>query len=130
MIPGGSAAVTRAMIIAQSLGYTEVHLWGADSSFEEGDTHIRKSTTEERIMPLLCAGRVFQTSPWMAVQANDFKALLPMLRDRLGLEIVVHGDGLLPHVARWMGCKTDLENSLQKFLREWRFKFRNVWATH
>ena len=48
---------------------------------------------------------------------------------RLGLRIIVHGDGLLPHIAMIRGCETDLENSLQKFLREWRFKFRNVWAT-
>lgn len=127
MVVGGSAAVTRAMILVAPIGYREIHLYGADSSHADGDTHIRKSTTEERRMPLMCAGKVFDTSPWMAVQVNDFKVLLPMIKDRLKLEIVVHGDGLLPHVAMWLGCKTDLETAAQKFRREWRFKLRNVW---
>ena len=127
MVIGGSAAVTRAMILAAPIGYREIHIYGGDSSHSDADTHIRKSTTEERRMPIMCAGRVFMTSPWMAVQANDFKALLPLLVDRLRIDITVHGDGLLPHIARWKGCKTDLETSAQKFRREWRFKLNNVW---
>lgn len=128
MVIGGSAAVTRAMVLVMPMGYREVHLYGADSSHAEGDTHIRKSTTEEGRMAVMCAGRVFETSPWMAVQARDFEVLLPMMT-RLGIELVVHGDGLIPHIAMWRGCKTDLENQAQKFMREWRFKFRNLWQT-
>ena len=128
MVIGGSAAVTRAMILAAPMGYNPIHLYGADSSHADGDTHIRKSTTEEGRMALMCAGRVFETSPWMAVQAKDFQILLPKMRD-MGLDVIVHGDGLIPHMAMMMGCKTDLETPAQKFLREWRFKFRNIWAT-
>lgn len=128
MVIGGSAAVTRAMLLCPSMGYTTIHLYGADSSHADGDTHIRQSTTVERRMAIQCAGRTFQTSPWMAVQATDFQKLYPVMRDHLHIEVIVHGDGLLPHIAMWMGAKTDLENPAQKFAREWRFKFRNLWA--
>ena len=126
MVIGGSAAVTRAMVLVAPMGYREIHLYGADSSHADGDTHIRKSTTEEGRMALMVAGRAFETSPWMAVQAEDFKTLMPIMT-RLGLRVIVHGDGLIPHLAMQLGCETDLETSAQKFRREWRFKLRNVW---
>ena len=107
MVTGGSAAVTRCMHLVQPLGYKEVHLWGADSSFIQKDTHIRQSTTVERTMPLLTNKRVFETAPWMAQQVEDFKILVPAFTKFYGIRITVHGDGLLPHVARTMtktGC--------------------------
>ena len=74
----------------------------------------------------MVAGRAFETSPWMAVQAEDFKTLMPLMT-RLGLRVIVHGDGLIPHLAMQLGCETDLETTAQKFRREWRFKLGNVW---
>ena len=130
MIPGGSAAVTRGMIIAQTLGYTDVHLWGADSSFEEnGDTHIRKSTTLEKRMLVNCGGRVFETAPWMTVQIQDFKTLAPPLRDNYGVTFTVHGDGLLPQVAASMGFAVDWRLGVKQFLRQWKWNVVNLWQT-
>ena len=127
MVLGGSAAVVRAMILAMPMGYKKIHIYGADSSFAKGDTHIRKSTTTERIMAILCAGRVFETAPWMAKQAEDFKALIKTMSVLTDIEFIVHGDGLIPHIAMMMGLKTDLENSFSRFLREWRSKARTLW---
>ena len=107
MVIGGTAAVTRCMVLAQTLGYTEIHLWGCDSSFSEGDTHIRQSTTKEKRVKVGVAGKAFETAPWMAQQAEDFKLLAPPLRDRFGVRFFVHGDGLIPHIARVMGFQTD-----------------------
>lgn len=126
MIIGGSAAVTRAMIVAISMGYKTVHLYGVDSSFDKGDTHIGKSTTEERRMAVKCGDREFITAPWMTVQLKDIKRLIPKFQ-KLGIEFIVHGDGLIPHVARLLGCKTDLENAVQKFIREWKWRLSIVW---
>mgnify|MGYP001607884740 CR=1 FL=1 len=123
MIVGGSAAVTRAMIIALPIGYKEVHLYGADSSFASGDTHIRQSTTIERRMAVKCNGRVFETAPWMTVQVEDLKQLTPLLR-RLKIKLHAHGDGLLQHIAMELGFRTDYENVVQQWLRE----FRRDWT--
>lgn len=127
MVSGGSASVTRAMVLVLPMGYRQVHLYGADSSFDAGDTHIRKSTTDERRMMIECNGRVFETAPWMAQQAEDFKILIPNFSDNYGIEYIVHGDGLIPHIAMTLGLKTDLENDLQKSCRIWSRKARILW---
>jgi hypothetical protein len=100
MITGGSAAITRAMHLAQSMGFKEVHLFGADSSFKDSDTHIRKSTTVERRMRVMVNNRAFECAPWMAQQAEDFKILAPSMMHHMGIDLHVHGDGLIPHIAR------------------------------
>ena len=114
MVIGGSAAVTRAMCAAPVIGYTTVHLWGADGSFSDGDTHIRKSTTDEKMMLIKLNERVFQMAPWMTRQVDDFKLLAPSLK-ALGIKLIVHGDGILPHLAMTMGYQTDKSTRLELF---------------
>jgi uncharacterized Rossmann fold enzyme len=127
MITGGSAAVVRAMHLAQALGYREIHLYGADSSFQDGETHIRKSTTVERRMSVMVNGRTFQCAPWMAQQAEDFKILAPSMMNHLGIDLHVHGDGLIPHLALALGCKTDLEPRVKQVARQWKHKAKALW---
>ena len=128
MVVGGRAAVTRAMILVLPMGYTSVHLWGADSSFLNGHTHIRHSTTEERRMAILLNKRTFSTAPWMCSQAEDFKALAPKFSQLHGIEYIVHGDGLIPHLAMTMGFETDLEPKLKFLARSWGARARALWA--
>ena len=116
MVTGGSAAVTRAMMLAMPIGYTEVHIYGGDSSFAEGETHIRKSTTVERRVQVKCNGRVFEVAPWMVMQINDLEKLAPLIKS-LGIRMHFHGDGLLQHVARLLGFRTDYDNGYQRTVR-------------
>lgn len=128
MLAGGSAAITRAMMIAQPLGYNPIHLWGADSSFANGDTHIRKSTTDEKRITIGVNKRVFQTAPWMCVQAEDFKILAPSLRDNYGIKLIVHGDGLIPHLAKAMSFDVDSESRGTQIWRDTKTKARILWS--
>lgn len=128
MVAGGSAAVTRAMVLAPPLGYRRVHLWGADSSFVNGHTHIRASTTKERELQVMVNNRAFRCAPWMAQQIEDFKVLAPTLRDEYGVKIVVHGDGLLPHLAKAMGFDVDGESRARQIWREVQRKARILWS--
>ena len=116
MVTGGSAAVTRAMMLAMPIGYTEVHIYGGDSSFAEGDTHIRKSTTVEKRMAVKCNGRVFEVAPWMTMQVTDLERLAPVIKP-LGIKVHFHGDGLLQYAARSMGFRTDYDNAYQRTVR-------------
>ena len=127
MVAGGGAAVTRAMIVALPMGYTEVHLYGADSSFAQGDTHIRQSTTKERRIKVKMALREFETAPWMAKQLEEFKVLAPTYRDNVGARFIVHGDGLIPHAALVMGFETDLAPRVRHFARRWKWKAETLW---
>lgn len=127
MIKGGTAAITRAMILVLPMGYTDVHLWGCDSSFDGANTHIGKSTTEEKRLAINCGARVFECSPWMAQQAEDFKILAPSMASH-GAKLTVHGDGLIPHLAKIMGYPVD-GSRLAHWLRGFVFKARLVWST-
>lgn len=130
MIVGGSAAVTRAMMLVLPIGYDEIHIYGGDSSFANGDTHIRKSTTDERRMAIRCGGRVFEIAPWMTMQIEDLKKLSPLFK-ALKKKLIFHGDGLLQTVAGELGFKTDYENVVSQRLRllkrDWAHKARILW---
>ena len=157
MCGGGSAAVTRTMFLAPVLGYRHLHLYGVDSSYNNEETrvryargaiefedlkgdargsHFRKSTTEEKFIAIMCntqfadgreVSRVFHTTPWMAGQAEDFKVLVPSLQ-KLGVKISVHGDGLIPHLAKYaLGLDVDGQSRTRQLWREAKTKARTLW---
>ena len=128
MVAGGTAAVTRSMMLAQAMGYTDIHLWGCDSSHSGDDTHIRKSTTDEKRLAVMVNKRAFYCSPWMAQQAEDFKVLANPLRDSYNVNLVVHGDGLIPHLAKSMYFKTDLESEFSRICRMFFAVARTLWS--
>jgi uncharacterized Rossmann fold enzyme len=127
MVIGGSAAVTRAMVLALPMGYKTIHIYGVDSSFANGETHISKSTTNERHMAVKCNGRIFSTAPWMTQQAEDFKHLIPKFSNFEGIKYIVHGDGLIPHIAATLGIKTDFEIWAKCFFHSWIRKATILW---
>lgn len=98
---GGSTGVTRSLFLAVAMGYLDLHIFGADSSCD-GGSHIRKSVVDETYMNIFCLGRWFVTTPWLAVQAEDFQKLAPYLA-AVGVKLTLYGDGLIPHIARSLG---------------------------
>lgn len=107
MVHGGSAAVTRALFLVQVLGYSTIHIHGADSSYEGETTHVKKSLVREEPLSVFVhtddgTGKWFKTTPQLAAQVEDWKLLAPQL-DLLGARYVVHGHGLLPHIAGVLG---------------------------
>jgi hypothetical protein len=104
MLAGGSAAVTRGMTVATTLGYRNIHLFGADSSYTGDYTHLKKSIVEEHPIEVWVDGRKFVTTTWLAGQVQDFKILAPLLKGQ-GCEIELYGDGMLQWVAHINGFK-------------------------
>lgn len=111
IIFGGSTAVTRSMFLAVAMGYLDLHVFGIDSS-TEGGSHIRKSVVKEDYMEIFCDGRWFETTPWLAVQAEDFKKIAPYLI-AAGVNLTIYGDGLIPHIAKGMGLRV-IDSKLNK----------------
>ena len=99
----GTTVGTHAMCIAFCEGFRKIHLFGFDSSYLEADGHAYPQIENEgeRVIDVVAGGRSFRAAPWMMQQVKDFQSLAPdmMARD---CEIVVHGFGMLPHVAREM----------------------------
>lgn len=97
IIGGGSGAVTRAPFLAYCLGFREIHLFGGDSSFTES-SHVDRAE-HGRVIDVTCGERTFKCHAWMAAQAKE----LPKICRTIPAQIVVHGDGLLPHIAALSG---------------------------
>lgn len=83
LICGGSAGVTRTIYVASILGYTDMHLFGADSCYSnEGATHVNGSVVPEKdILVALGNGDVgvpsiwFRTTPEWCAQVNEYRAI-------------------------------------------------------
>lgn len=101
LIGGGSTVGLQAMVIAYVLGYRRMHLIGMDSSYleDEGHAYPQPLNDGERIIEVTVAGKTFKAAPWMAQQADEFQVVSSQLAN-MGCEIIVHGSGLLPTVAK------------------------------
>lgn len=101
VVSGGRACMTRAPFLAYYMGYRDIHLFGADSSLaDDGKSHVGAGTENRGVTEIICAGRKFMAPLWMAGQAQEFNEMIDVLKDA---DIKVHGDGLLPHIARLTG---------------------------
>lgn len=103
MLAGGSAAVTRALMVCTAMGYRNINLFGADGSFPEGQyTHAKESIVPEQTLECWVDGKRFYSTSWLAGQVEDFKQLAPSMRNQ-GCRIEIYGGGLLPFVASLNG---------------------------
>lgn len=118
MVAGGSSSVTRATHVAGCLGYTkEMHLFGIDSCYSESRSHVAGSLAKLDQFTIRVCGKWFTVSPWMALQAEDFKTLAPLLKGN-GIRLIVHGTGLIPYVATFLGIEApDVKVTLYERMR-------------
>lgn len=99
VMAGGRTVGTRAMGLALALGYHELHLFGIDSCFREGETHAY--TVNEpvgRAHSIWCGGRRFRAASYMIGQATDFKQFVGFHGERVGVH--VHGDSLTAQIMK------------------------------
>lgn len=102
VIHGGQTVGLRAIELGWQLGFRRFHLFGFDSSTDIACLHPYESVSdgvEEVRIQLQCLGRLFETTPEFAGQAQEFIPLYQNICARGG-EIHVHGDGLLPLIWR------------------------------
>lgn len=92
-VPGGSTCLGRSIYLACMLGWQDVHLFGADSSFTH-KTHVYGGalpTKEQGLILTEASGQVFKTTRVMMTQACD---LVVTVQNFPGT-ISIHGHGLL-----------------------------------
>ena len=120
LVGGGSAGVTRGVYLAGAIGYMDLHLFGADSSYAEDATHVSASLIEQKKMRLRVCGKWFITAPWMALQVADFKIVVPHLQN-IGVKFTIHGTGMFPYAASFLsGVETpDIKIGMVERLRRW-----------
>jgi FkbM family methyltransferase len=103
LITAGSTVGLNAMALAFKLGFRRIHLYGLDSSFSD-EAHAYQQLgphQQDEIIPVESEGRHFTSNTWMVAQVQEFQTIAPALANQ-GCQIHVHGDGLLPWVAKHM----------------------------
>ena len=109
-IIGGNTVGLTAMGLVFAMGYRKLHLYGYDSSIAEatGENHAyeqAESDAEAMRLEVWSGARRFFVSPGMYAQVRAFPEWAALLANA-GATITVHGDGLLPSVARQMHAAT------------------------
>jgi hypothetical protein len=97
-IGGGLTVGTRAIGLLYMLGYRTIHIYGLDSSYEGAEGHAYAQGDYMKIMDVQAMGKHYRTSPQLLKQADEFQELLPEIL-RNGVELYVHGEGLIPDIA-------------------------------
>jgi len=97
-VTGGSACITRAIELAYAMGYRDVNFHGADSSYEGDATHVSGSLVEEDAKLTTFGGRQFISPGWLGIQAQEFARYTMPWAKLKGVNLTVHGDGLVPYI--------------------------------
>lgn len=103
LIGGGATVGLRAMFIAYTLGYRDIHLFGFDSCYRDDAHHAYKQVSNdgESRYVITAAGRQFFCAPWMTKQAQQWMEHASTLIAN-GCGITTYGDGLIQHIAKHM----------------------------
>ena len=108
LMGGGLTVGLTAMALVFAMGYRKIHLYGYDSSDRDGEAHAypqAEAAPEKKRVEVWCGSRKFISGIAMYAQAEAFPRWANMLAEA-GAVITVHGDGLLPTVARHMNSAT------------------------
>ena len=92
----------RALSLAYVLGYKELHLYGYDSSYQDGQHHAYKQELNDNLstIDIHLDNRAYITTPAFAHQASEFCS---MAREMVanGFDINLHCTGLLPDLVAY-----------------------------
>jgi len=108
LVSGGLTVGLTAMGLAYVMGFRKLHLYGYDSSDSDAQAHAyaqTETTAEEHRVEVWCGARRFSASAGMYAQAAAFEEWANTLT-AAGVMMTVHGDGLLPQIARHMHAAT------------------------
>lgn len=146
LIAGGSAGVTRTIYVASVLGYTDIHIFGADSCYSaDGDTHIRGSLVPEKDILVSLGDNTegapamyFRTTPEWCAQVNEYRSIYALTvsgrlaaltkgpSNTLNVNLEVHGESLFKAMHdRLASKKTTLGD--EKFVDHIQFQAEEQW---
>lgn len=96
-VPGGTTVALRAMPLLAMLGFRRIHVYGFDSCVRAGQHHAyaQPENDADALVPIEVDGRTFLCAGWMLKQASEFQQVVRHILAPAGVELAVHGDGLI-----------------------------------
>lgn len=84
-VPGGSTCLTRSPLLAVLLGYREIVIYGADSSYTD-KSHAYESSISADAFTVVCE-REWLTSMQMLAQAEYLAEMIPTMRQAVKIDL-------------------------------------------
>ena len=104
LLPPGDWAVTggpdvgmRALTLARFLGFTDLHVFGMDGCFKNGDTHAADHPSKRPAQETVYEGKTYQTTIAMLECAKAVWHELDMMHD---VNVTWYGEGLIQEMAK------------------------------
>lgn len=97
-IGGGPTVLTRAPMLAYCLGYRDVHLFGADSSYE-GEAHHIYDAPKDPLVRVELDGTIYDSCGVFVHQVAYFQQILHWFTTH-GATFEIHGRGLGPAILK------------------------------
>lgn len=102
IVGGGNTVGLKALNMAVLCKFRTVHLYGFDSSYTiTHHAYPQPLNDDDQTIEVDCYGRKFQCAGWMVRQGEDFQNDY-LNATTAGVAVKVHGDGLIPHLAKTM----------------------------
>jgi hypothetical protein len=119
LVNGGSAGVTRGMYLVSALGYRDLHIFGADSSYsDDGKTHITGSLVPEKDIMVSVGNeppKWFRTTPEWCAQVEEYRCIYAMFTFNDNHKVEVHGNGMFKYMHEVLKAKKK-EMGQEKFI--------------
>ena len=119
LVNGGSAGITRGMFLVRALGYDDLHIFGADSSYEGDSTHVNGSLVPEKdiMVSIGCDPPMFfRTTPEWCAQVEEFRAIYAIYSFEK-VSVKVYGKGMLPEMYKRLSQEKE-KLGLEKLLKK------------
>lgn len=107
-VGGGNTVGLKALTLCSFSGYRDLHLFGYDSSYRDGENHAYKQPLNdgESTMQVMVGGRIFHCARWMARQAYLFQHHLREMNS-MGVSVTMYGEGMLQWLVRQYAMKME-----------------------
>lgn len=110
-VPGGTTVTLRAIPLLAMLGFRKINVYGFDSCLRGNEHHAYTQPENDGmgIMELMVGGKAFRCNGWMAKQAEEFQEVVRHLLAPAGVELAVHGDGMIAAILEAAAAASDKE---------------------
>jgi len=96
LVPGGSTAATRGLVLLSALGFRKFTLYGYDSCYRtKPDMDQKNDAGQQKNFHVNVSGRNFWSDGELIAQAQDFERLI---REWHMVDVEVYGDGMVKHL--------------------------------
>lgn len=103
LVPGGGTVGLRAISLAWMSGYSKIHVYGMDGSYEGDKHHAYPQALNDVNNPVEVQlgheGKRYRSTRWMVRQASEAKDAIQKLEAH-NIRLSFHGNGLIPDMAK------------------------------